>query len=100
MAKVLRQNGQSVEMPETVIEEFDEPEPGGLVARFKCYVGGYTGAKYDELAITIKVPKEDKYKAMPFTDNDGFIYDVEVRRPKKRSRKKPTDGFEFVDDEL
>jgi len=98
MTRVSRQNGQSTEMPETVIEEFDEPEPGGLIARFQCYVFTWGAAKHDELSITVKVPKTDKYKAMPFTDREGYIYNIEVRRPPKRVRRVQEDGFEFADD--
>lgn len=97
MTRVRREGGQSTELPEKIVEELAEPEPGGLVAKFQCYVAGFAGAKYDEVAITIKVPKEDKYKALPFTDKEGYIYDVEVRRPKSRTRNK-VDTFEFADD--
>lgn len=98
--KPTRDTTEIAELPIIRRERQPEPEPGEVIARFQAYFSKMSNTRYDELAVTFVIQRDDKYQALPLTDQAGFLYDFEVRRPrlKKRPSAQPEfDAFELED---
>lgn len=60
------------------LEEFTEP-----VALFKGWVRSMVSDRKGQLVLTVAVPLEEKYAAMPVTDNPGLMLGIVcARRPR------------------
>jgi hypothetical protein len=59
-----------------VVKPVDEPV---VLAKFTAYQKGARFAERDgEMILTLGVPLEDKYLALPLTDKPGVMFDITV----------------------
>lgn len=68
---------QSVSASELPPNRLDARKPE-VLAEFPAFLSGYTGDKWDNLVLTIVVPRAHKYDGMKVTDHRGVMFMVTV----------------------
>lgn len=56
----------------------DGREEGKMLAEFPAFLSGYSGDRWDNLVLTIVVPRQFKYDGIFLTDHRGVIFKVRV----------------------
>lgn len=58
--------------------------PGQVIAEFRGFVVGQRMLQRGDVTLELRVPYEEKYKAIPVTDYAGVMIEVTVRRKPSR----------------